>query len=192
MIKNKLKPNIVYIRKDKKKGRGLSKKYNLIKKIVFFFRIKLVQVDKLDKKHFFKIFLKLNPDLFIISGYGNIIPEYYFSLVTYGFFNFHPSLLPRWIGAMPINRSFLAGEKLTGLSVIALSKLIDKGPIYFQFPHIIKLENCDMLEKDLAYINSLACRIFFETKTYLYSRYIKQNEKNNYLYAYKINKKEKL
>ena len=57
---------------------------------------------------------KLDADIAIVVAYGKIIPKEYLSLVKKGFINIHASLLPKWRGAAPIQRSIMNLEKVTG------------------------------------------------------------------------------
>ena len=140
-IKKGYKPLYVYAKKDKKSGRGLLKNFSILKKICLLFKIKIIQTSSLDLEHFLLVFSKLGIDLFLIAGYGKIIPSYYFSNISYGIFNFHPSLLPNWKGASPTQNAIISGDLITGLSLVKLSENIDAGPIYYQSPYTIKKNN---------------------------------------------------
>ena len=75
-------------------------------------------------------FLKeLNADIAIVVAYGQIIPKEYLSLVKKGFINIHASLLPKWRGAAPIQRSIMNLEKETGISIMRIGEKLDTGPI---------------------------------------------------------------
>jgi len=191
LIKKNCIPYVIYLNIDKRSGRGLKKNYSIIKKIALYYNILLLQVNNLDKKHFYNIFSKLDIDIFFIAGYGNIIPYYYFNFILYNFFNFHPSILPKWKGASPIKRSILSGDYITGLSLIKLSRLIDKGPIYLQFIYNINKLHFNALENKISFAGSLFLKKFISNKLFLFKNFIYQNEKHNNLYAHKINKNNK-
>ncbi len=72
---------------------------------------------------------KLNADIAIVVAYGQIIPKEYLNLVKKGFINIHASLLPKWRGAAPIQRSIMNLEKETGVSVMKIGEKLDTGPI---------------------------------------------------------------
>ena len=63
---------------------------------------------------------KLDADIAIVVAYGQIIPKEFLSLTKKGFINIHASLLPKWRGAAPIQRSIMNLEKETGVSIIIL------------------------------------------------------------------------
>lgn len=71
-------------------------------------------------------------DLVITIGYGVILPEELLKLPKFGFINLHFSLLPLYRGAAPVQRALEYGETQTGVTVFALDKGMDTGPIYVQ------------------------------------------------------------
>ena len=77
-------------------------------------------------------FLKLGSsvDLMITIGYGKILTLEELSAPTYGSINLHFSLLPKWRGAAPVQRSIEAGDSVTGVTVFKLDEGMDTGPIY--------------------------------------------------------------
>jgi len=68
-------------------------------------------------------------DLFILAAYGKMIPKEILAAPKYGTLNVHPSLLPKWRGASPIQSAILAGDKETGVSIMLLDEEMDHGPI---------------------------------------------------------------
>lgn len=71
-----------------------------------------------------------NLDLLIVVAYGLILPSNLFKLPRYGCVNIHPSLLPRWRGAAPIQRAIAAGDNYTGVCLMKMESGLDKGPIW--------------------------------------------------------------
>lgn len=76
------------------------------------------------------------PDALVVCAFGAIIKEPLLS--RYPILNVHPSLLPRWRGAAPIERAILAGDKQTGVSIIRLTEGLDSGPVSLQQPVTIE------------------------------------------------------
>ena len=72
---------------------------------------------------------KLNADLAIVVAYGQIIPEKYLDLTKKGFINIHGSILPKWRGAAPIQRSIMNLDNETGISIMKIREKLDSGPI---------------------------------------------------------------
>ena len=77
----------------------------------------------------YKFLKDLNADLAIVVAYGQIIPKEYLALTKKGFINIHGSLLPKWRGAAPIQRSIINLDKETGISIMKISEKLDSGPI---------------------------------------------------------------
>ena len=78
-------------------------------------------------------FLKsLKPDIVIVIAYGKIIPKRFFNLAKYGFINVHASLLPKWRGAAPIQRSIMNLDNQTGISIMKIVEELDAGPVMHQ------------------------------------------------------------
>ena len=75
----------------------------------------------------------LNLDLAIVVAYGQILSKDILSLSKNGFINIHASLLPKWRGAAPIQRSLINMDKITGLSIMKINPKLDEGPVYFTF-----------------------------------------------------------
>jgi len=72
-------------------------------------------------------------DLGVLAAYGEIIPPEVIKLFPKGILNIHPSLLPKYRGASPVQAAIAAGEAETGVSVIKLDDKLDHGDIYAQF-----------------------------------------------------------
>lgn len=73
---------------------------------------------------------QLHPDLGVVVAYGAIIPQAMLDVPRHGWINLHFSLLPAWRGAAPVQRSILAGESATGVSVFQLEAGLDTGPTF--------------------------------------------------------------
>ncbi len=75
-------------------------------------------------------FLKrINADLAIVVAYGQIIPREFLNLTKKGFINIHASLLPKWRGAAPIQRSIMNLDKETGITIMKINEELDSGPV---------------------------------------------------------------
>jgi len=73
-----------------------------------------------------------SPDAAVLAAYGCILRPPLLAVPALGFLNIHPSLLPKYRGAAPIQRAILAGERETGVTVIVLSEQVDAGDIVEQ------------------------------------------------------------
>lgn len=72
-------------------------------------------------------------DLGILAAYGEIIPQSVISHFKFGIVNIHPSLLPKYRGASPVQASIVSGDSQTGVTIIKLDEKLDHGPIISQF-----------------------------------------------------------
>ena len=86
----------------------------------------------------------LQPDIVIVIAYGKIIPKRFLNLAKHGFVNAHASLLPKWRGAAPIQRSIMNLDKVTGVSIMRIVEELDAGPVMHQDKIQIN-ENVDAL-----------------------------------------------
>ena len=77
----------------------------------------------------------LNPDVCVTAAYGYVLPEEFLGTPRLGTLNIHPSLLPLWRGAAPVQRTLEAGDPLTGVSVAYTVYAMDAGPIAAQVEH---------------------------------------------------------
>ena len=87
----------------------------------------------------YEYFKKIEADLTIVVAYGQIIPKEFLNLSKKGFINIHASILPKWRGAAPIQRSIMNLDKETGISIMKISEELDSGPIFNIYK--INLEN---------------------------------------------------
>ncbi|MCB0323383.1 MAG: methionyl-tRNA formyltransferase [Bdellovibrionales bacterium] len=69
-------------------------------------------------------------DAFICVAYGKIIPESLLQFARVGMLNIHPSLLPRWRGAAPLQYTIFSGDTRTGVSLMQITPELDAGPVY--------------------------------------------------------------
>lgn len=74
----------------------------------------------------------LNPDLIITAAYGQIVPQEILDIPKFGSLNVHPSLLPKYRGASPVQSAILNGDKKTGVTIMLMDSMMDHGPIIAQ------------------------------------------------------------
>ena len=89
----------------------------------------IFQPKKLDKEFLAKI-EENKPDIIIVAAYGEIIPKKLLEIPKYGCINIHPSLLPKYRGASPLQEALLNGDEETGIAFIKLDEELDHGPVY--------------------------------------------------------------
>jgi len=104
-----------------------------------------------DNKEEYNYLKELEADVAIVVAYGQIIPKEYLSLVKKGFINIHASLLPKWRGAAPIQRSIMNLEKETGVSIMKIGEKLDTGPICNSYKiKIIDSDNAETISEKLS------------------------------------------
>ncbi len=133
---------------------------------------------------------ELNADIAIVVAYGQIIPKEYLNLVKKGFINIHASLLPKWRGAAPIQRSIINLEKETGISIMKIGEKLDTGAVCNSYK--IKIETSDNSETISEKLSALAAEKILNNIDEILDDKIefeKQNH-NEASYAAKIEKKE--
>jgi len=74
-------------------------------------------------------FLSLEPHVAVVVAYGLMLPQPILAGPTHGCLNVHGSLLPRWRGAAPIQRAILAGDSMTGVTIMRMERGLDTGPM---------------------------------------------------------------
>jgi methionyl-tRNA formyltransferase len=94
---------------------------------------------------------ELDADIAIVVAYGQIIPKEYLGLVKKGFINIHASLLPKWRGAAPIQRSIMNLEKETGISIMRIEEKLDTGPVCNSYKiNIMADDNSETISEKLS------------------------------------------
>ncbi len=98
-------------------------------------------------------------DIFCVAAYGCILPDEVLTMAPLGIVNVHASLLPRWRGAAPIQRSILAGDEYTGVSIMRIGHGVDTGAYCAQASTLVAGKSADALTTELAYLGAdLLCQ----------------------------------
>ena len=181
----------IYTQPPQKSMRGQKVNKSPIQKMAENLCIECRTPDSLKENNEEYNFLKLlNPDLVIVVAYGQLISKNYLSLSKHGFINIHASLLPKWRGAAPIQRSIMNLDKETGVSIMKIVEKLDAGPVMMQEKINITSEmNAEDLSNKLSDLSSkliLECIDEIEGGK---AKFIDQDEQKA-TYAKKINKEE--
>ena len=181
----------IYTQPPQKSMRGQKINKSPIQKVAENLCIECRTPDSLKENNEEYNFLKLlNPDLVIVVAYGQLIPKNYLSLSKHGFINIHASLLPKWRGAAPIQRSIMNLDKETGVSIMKIVEKLDAGPVMMQEKINITSEmNAEDLSNKLSDLSSkliLECIDEIEGGK---AKFIDQDEQKA-TYAKKVNKEE--
>lgn len=119
---------MVYTQAPAPAGRGKRTRRTPVHDKALELGLDVVTPDRLDEP-VVNGFKRLDPDLAVLIAYGKLIPATMLEVPRWGFLNVHPSLLPRWRGAAPIQRAIMAGDSQTGVCIIRVNEEFDAGPI---------------------------------------------------------------
>ena len=135
---------------------------------------------------------KINPDIVIVVAYGQIIPKEFLEICKLGFINIHGSILPKWRGAAPIQRSIMNLDSEIGISIMKIKEKLDSGPVCAVYK--IELNPCDNAFEVSNKLSLLAAeKIIIEINNILNgkAKFVEQNHEL-VTYAAKIDKSEGL
>lgn len=120
---------LVLTQPDRPAGRGLKLKPSAVKQSAAKRRFAIAQPESLKNAAIEAQIAAINADAIVVAAYGLIIPPRILAMPRFGCINIHASLLPRWRGAAPVQRAILAGDALTGISIMQMDAGLDSGPI---------------------------------------------------------------
>ena len=126
---------------DRPSGRGLKLHPSPMKLKANELGIPVFQPSELKSKASYESLAAINFNVMIVAAYGLIIPQSILDLPSFGCFNIHASLLPRWRGAAPIHRAILMGDEVTGVTIMRVVQKLDAGDM-------IKKTEIQISEKD--------------------------------------------
>jgi methionyl-tRNA formyltransferase len=143
-----------------------------------------------NNKEEYEFLKKLDADLAIVVAYGQIIPKEFLNLTKKGFINIHASLLPKWRGAAPIQRSIINLDKETGISIMKIEERLDVGPVYNCYK--IEIKDNDNTETISEKLSSLAAEKILDNIDDILEdkQEFKEQNHNAATYASKIEKLE--
>ncbi len=120
---------LVLTRPDAAQGRGLKLAPSAVKLRAQAHGIPLLQPQQLKDPSMLRELSAIHLDVLVVAAYGLILPSPMLAWPRHGCLNIHASLLPRWRGAAPIARAVLAGDGLTGVSIMQMDAGLDTGPV---------------------------------------------------------------
>lgn len=131
LIEHNIKISACYTRPDRPSGRGQKLTYSAVKHSCLNYNIPIFQPENFKVPIEQQKLQQLQPDLLIVFAYGLILPKIILELPTFGCINIHTSLLPKWRGAAPTQHAILAGNTITGITIIKMGLEVDSGPILY-------------------------------------------------------------
>ena len=118
---------LVLTQPDRPSGRGMKLKASPVKVLAQQHGIAVFQPETLKDVDVQARIAQEDADVMIVAAYGLIIPTVVLNMPRHGCYNIHASLLPRWRGAAPIQRSLLAGDTQTGVTIMEVVPALDAG-----------------------------------------------------------------
>jgi methionyl-tRNA formyltransferase len=183
--------SVVYTQPPQKSQRGQKINKSPIQGISETLKIEYRTPSSLkNNKEEYNYLKELDADIAIVVAYGQIIPKEYLGLVKKGFINIHASLLPKWRGAAPIQRSIMNLEKETGISVMRIEEKLDTGPVCNSYKIEVRVD--DNTETISEKLSALAADKILDNIDEILEDKIKFKEQNHNeaSYAVKIEKTE--
>ena len=122
----------VYTQPDRPAGRGRGLVSSAVKKTALEYGLPLWQPPSLRPPEEIERLANLRPEVIVVAAFGLLLPQSILDIPPFGCVNLHPSLLPRHRGPSPIAAAILAGDEITGVSIMLLDKGMDTGPLLAQ------------------------------------------------------------
>ena len=120
----------VYTQPDRPAGRGRRLTASPVKEAARASGLPVLQPRTLRDEEAVATLRSYGADLMVVVAYGLLLPQAVLDAPTLGCVNVHASLLPRWRGAAPIQRCILAGDRQSGVTIMAMEAGLDTGPMY--------------------------------------------------------------
>lgn len=122
----------VFTQPDRPSGRGKKLQPSPVKRLAQENNLPVYQPASLRNEEQQELLRQLQPDILIVVAYGLILPPAVLEIPKYGCLNVHASLLPRWRGAAPIERALLAGDEVTGVTIMQMDEGLDTGDMLYK------------------------------------------------------------
>lgn len=120
---------LVITQEDKKQGRKMKLEMSDVKKRALELNLEVYQPHSVRSEESVQKIKDLAPDFIVETAYGQYIPKEIIDIPKYGIINVHPSLLPKYRGATPINQAILNGDTVTGVTTMQVDEGMDTGDI---------------------------------------------------------------
>jgi methionyl-tRNA formyltransferase len=150
----------VYTQPPRAAGRGMALRKSPVQIFAEAANMDVATPERLKSAEEQERFRALGADVAVVVAYGLILPKPILDAPRHGCLNLHPSLLPEWRGAAPINRAIMAGDAETGVSIMRMDEGLDTGPVcLIERVPIDPEETAGELHERLA---ALGARLMFE------------------------------
>ena len=132
LVENEFIPQAVITRIDRPGGRGRRLRPTPVKLFAKESGIAVIQPHSISEDTFLDTLKAAQPEVILLADYGELLPPALLQLPPGGCVNVHPSLLPRYRGASPVQRALMDGEDITGVTLMLMERGLDIGPIIYQ------------------------------------------------------------
>lgn len=122
----------IYTPPDRKRGRGQTLEASPVKQRGEELGIPVVQPNSFRGAEVVAVLKSYEPDVVVVAAYGRLLPPEVLAIPHFGCLNLHPSLLPKYRGPAPVAGAILAGDDVTGVSLMLLDQGMDTGPVIAQ------------------------------------------------------------
>jgi methionyl-tRNA formyltransferase len=120
---------LVLTQPDRPSGRGLKLTASAVSQTATHLGLRLEKPLSLRDPTAHEPIREVHCDVMVVAAYGLLLPQAVLDIPARGCINIHASLLPRWRGAAPIQRAILAGDAVTGISIMSMEAGLDTGPV---------------------------------------------------------------
>ncbi len=152
LYQNGYSVSVVYTQHPKKSRRGMDVNPTPIQSLSETLNLELrTPLSLKNNKEEYDYLKKLEADIAVVVAYGQILPKEILGLAKKGFINIHASVLPKFRGPAPIQKSIMNLDKQTGISIMKITEKLDAGPICNSYPlNILENENVESLSERLS------------------------------------------
>lgn len=173
---------------DRARGRGHHSQPGPVKQIAERLGLPILQPLRLRDEEFLEAYRDLHADLGVVAAYGKILTDTVLAVPKLGLVNVHASLLPKYRGAAPIHRAVMAGETVTGVTIMRVVKALDAGPMLSKVTRGIgDTETSAEVEQDIARLGAAALVTAVDALSTGGVREVPQDE-SEATYAHKLEK----
>jgi methionyl-tRNA formyltransferase len=142
---------------DRPSGRGQHVTPTATKQVGLEAGVPILQPTRLRDDEFLATIASYQPDLGVVAAYGRILPDGLLKIPRLGMINVHGSLLPKYRGAAPVHRAVMAGEGITGVTIMRVVAALDAGPMLATATRPIDPDETSVdVERDLAELGAAA------------------------------------
>lgn len=143
LVENGRAPTLTVSQPDRQAGRKALLQPSAVKRAALELGLTVAQPETVNDGRFIEELRSLRPDLFVVVAFGQILSRALLDVPRLGTINVHPSLLPKYRGATPLQEAILNGDEHTGVTIMLMDEKMDHGPILLQ--QTVKLSDDETL-----------------------------------------------